>query len=182
MTPQDAPLFIERLTAVAEVFDAKCSEAKITLYFEALKDLDVFSVLEALDAAITTCKFFPKPVEIRELAIGTVEDLAESAWVEVKDEMRRLGAYGSPVFEAAAAFAVTDTFGSWPAACGAELSPEMWASKRKEFLNAYRRHWAGEGSGRLTQLASRFELDRGFPAARRYALDADRKELPAGDR
>jgi hypothetical protein len=29
-------------------------------------------------------------------------------------------------------------FQSWPAACVAELSPEMWAAKRKEFGRVYR--------------------------------------------
>ncbi len=169
MTTDDAPRFVERLTAVAEVFDAKLSEAKLTLYFEALKDLALADVLEGMGLAVRTCKFMPKPVELRELAVGTVEDRGEEAWIEFKDAMRRLGAYRAPVFESVLAFAITDTFGSWSAACEADLSPEMWASKRKEFLRAFRRHHQREADyPPVMQLTGIFGITDGRPALHEY--------------
>jgi hypothetical protein len=53
--------------------------------------------------------------------------------------MRIAGSYASVVVEdAALGETITALFGSWPAACLADLSPEMWASKRKEFGRVYR--------------------------------------------
>jgi len=143
MTAQDVQPFIEKLTVVGELFDAKLSEAKLTLYFDALQDLPLWVVLDGLDAAVRQCRFMPKPVEIRQLAVGTPEDEAEAAWVNFKDMMRTVGAYRTPRFDAVVALAIADTFGTWPAACAADLSPEMWASKRKEFLRAFVRHQCG---------------------------------------
>ncbi len=182
MDASDSGEFTRRLVGLGELFDADLSPVKQALYFEALKDLHLIDVLEGLDRAVRECKFMPKPVEIRALAVGSVEDQAEHAWVEFKDEMRRLGAYGNPIFDAALAYAITDTFGTWPAACAADLSPEMWASKRKEFCRSYQRHQRHESPNHMRVLAGCFGLESGAPASRVYVIEAvERKELPACD-
>ncbi len=163
MTAQEIQPFIEKLTVVGELFDAKLSEAKLTLYFDALQDLPLWVVLDGLDAAVRQCKFMPKPVEIRQLAVGTPEDEAEEAWVRFKDMMRTVGAYRTPRFDAVVALAIADTFGTWPAACAADLSPEMWASKRKEFLRAFVRHQRADAPPACKRLAGVFDLERGLP-------------------
>lgn len=136
---RDSLPFLERLTALAELFDAALSPAKQALYFEALADLEFEQVVEALNAAIRTCRFMPKPVEIRALAVGDDEDRTEQAWSTLRTAMRQVGYASSVIFEdGALGEAVTALFGSWPEACSQDLSPEMWASTRKAFGRVYR--------------------------------------------
>ncbi len=81
----------------------------------------------------------PRPAEIRQLAVGDVEDASEAAWMVLRQAMSRAGGYASLVVrDPALAEAVLAVFGSWPEACGLDLSPEMWSSKRKEFGRVYR--------------------------------------------
>lgn len=130
--------FSRRLTALGELFDAKLSPARQALYFEALRDLPFEAIAGALNAAARGCKFFPRPVELREFAVGNSEDAAEKAWLAFRSALGRIGYMSSVVIQdAALAETITAMFGTWAAACAADLSPEMWASKRKEFGRIY---------------------------------------------
>lgn len=139
MTAEDSAQFVLKLTALGEIFGVKISAARAALYFEALADLSLEDVLRGLKAAAQGNQFFPKPVEIRTLAVGDSEDRIEDAWLRFKAAMAQVGSYASlAVTDAALGETILSMFGSWPAACQAELSPEMWASKRKEFGRTYR--------------------------------------------
>lgn len=139
MDTGDNSLFRQRLIGLAEVFDVKLSPQRVALYFEALRDLPLEAVVQALNAAVRTLKWFPKPADIRALALGDVEDRAESAWMVFRQAMKVAGAYASlSIQDAALGECILALFGSWPAACAQELSPEMWAAKRKEFGRVYR--------------------------------------------
>lgn len=139
MTNHESGQFFTRLLALSELFDAKFSEAKGSLYFEALRDLPLERVIQAMNEAVKICKFMPRPAEIRTLALGDSEDRAEIAWVSFRQAMKRAGSYASlSVADAALGESIIAMFGSWPAACAQELSPEMWSSKRKEFGRVYR--------------------------------------------
>jgi len=131
--------FRRRLVLLAELFDVKLSAARQALYFEALRDLPFEGVASALNQAAKGCTFFPKPAELRQLACGDAEDQAELAWMAFRRAMTAAGSYASLVVaDPALGEAILAMFGSWPAACATELSPEMWASKRKEFGRVYR--------------------------------------------
>jgi hypothetical protein len=139
MTPTDAPEFFERLHALSELFEAKFTPTKAEIYFAALNDLPLATVALALNAAVQTCTFMPRPAELRTLALGDPEDQAEAAWMLLRDAMGRLGAYASlAITNAALGDAIVAVFGGWPQACQLDLSPEMWSSKRKEFGRVYR--------------------------------------------
>lgn len=131
--------FRNRLVTLAELFDLKLAATRQALYFEALRDLPFERIAHALNQAARHCKFFPKPAELRVLAEGDAEDAAETAWMGLRQAMRIAGAYASlAVADAALGETIVRLFGSWPAACALDLSPEMWASKRKEFGRVYR--------------------------------------------
>lgn len=139
MTNRDAGEFLGRLVGLSELYGAKFSEAKGSLYFEALKDLPLEQVIGAMNQAVKTCTFMPKPAEIRTLAIGDTEDRAEGAWMLLRKAMGQVGSYRSLIVDdPVLAEAIVAVFGSWPQACLTDLSPEMWASKRKEFGRVYR--------------------------------------------
>jgi hypothetical protein len=131
--------FRRRLITLAELFDAKLSPQKQALYFEALRDLPFTAVATGLNQAAKLCTFMPRPAELRTLAVGDAEDHAERAWMAFRAAMRRVGAYASlATVDPALGETITTVFGSWPGACATDLSPEMWAAKRKEFGRVYR--------------------------------------------
>lgn len=139
MTSQDLEMFSARLVTLAELFDSKLSAGKIWLYFEALRDLPLDLVVTAVVTGAQRCTFMPKPAELRALAVGDDEQATERAWMACRTAMRVVGSYASlVVMDPALGETITAMFGSWPAACAAELSPEMWAAKRKEFSRVYR--------------------------------------------
>jgi len=139
MTDTDFDGFIDRLVVLAEIFNAPLSTAAQLLYFEALKDLPVDAVHQALTTCLRSCTFMPKPSEIRQHVSGDLETATEAAWLDYKQLARTVGGYRSPLIaDAALADALVAIFGSWEAACWTELSPEMWAAKRKEFGRVYR--------------------------------------------
>jgi hypothetical protein len=135
----DSGEFGRRLMALAEIFDKKITMPQAALYFEALRDVPFPKIAAALNHAAKSCTFFPRPAELRTFALGDAEDVAEQAWIGFRAAMTRIGQYSSLVVrDPALGEAILALFGSWPAACQAELSPEMWASKRKEFGRVYR--------------------------------------------
>ncbi|HWO72170.1 MAG TPA: hypothetical protein VNN21_01280 [Dehalococcoidia bacterium] len=66
MTAPDYEAFVERLVITAEVFGEPLSPLKAGAYFQALSDLDLKAVTTALARCERNCRFFPKPVEVRE--------------------------------------------------------------------------------------------------------------------
>lgn len=131
--------FRQRLVTLAELFDLKLAATRQALYFEALRDLPFEKVAQALNQAARVCKFFPKPAELRAIIVGDAEDAAEGAWMIFRKAMSAVGGYSSLVTaNPALGETILAVFGSWPQACSLELSPEMWASKRKEFGRVYR--------------------------------------------
>lgn len=138
MDVSDSGEFGRRLVILSELFDLKLSATRQALYFEALRDIPFDAVAQALNQAARSCTFFPKPAELRTFAIGDVEDHTEVAWMAFRKAVPIAGAYASLVMDAPLGDAVLAVFGSWPEACHADFSPEMWASKRKEFGRVYR--------------------------------------------
>lgn len=139
MTRDDAEKFGKLIEATAEILDAPVSELRQLGYFAALADLDYDAIASAVQSHIRTSKFFPKPAEIRELVLGGFESLIEAQWIAMRDAMRVVGAYRSLIcWNPALAYTVLAVFSSWPGACTADFTPEMWAAKRKEFDRAYR--------------------------------------------
>jgi hypothetical protein len=165
MTEDEFQAFAVHLIAVHEVFERdEVSESRQLLYFRALQDFPLASVIAALDASVKTCRFMPKPADLRALIGGDPEDQAERAWLEYKRAARQIGGYRSPAFEdGALAETLLAVFGSWENACWMDLSPEMWASKRKEFGRVYRVYQQRQVPARqLVGFVERDNLLRGF--------------------
>lgn len=68
--------FVKRLVVLAEVMGEPLSEMRIGGYWAALSDLDLEDLCAAMDRALKTSRFFPRPAEIR----ATVEDIASKRW------------------------------------------------------------------------------------------------------
>ena len=85
MLPSDREAFITQLSLVAETLSEAVSTARYMAYFEALKDLPWESLRRAMEAGISrSWKFFPKPMEIRELAEGSAEPMLSGVFIDDK--------------------------------------------------------------------------------------------------
>jgi hypothetical protein len=142
MTNSDLMPFIAHLVKVAALFKDRLTEDVQELYFDALADLPFEDVVAGLAITVRTCTFMPKPVEIRRALAAPTGDLEltiEAAWLHYRQLAHHVGGYQSVTIEdQALAEALLALFGSWEEACWTDFSPEMWASKRKEFGRVYR--------------------------------------------
>ena len=68
MLGSDGPAFATELTALAEVFGETVSETKLRGYFLALALLPLVAIRAGCREAMAESKFFPKPVELRDLS------------------------------------------------------------------------------------------------------------------
>jgi len=118
MTNIDALAFGKLMHALGQTFNEPVSEVRVEAYFDALRDLSIETVRQAVRQAIGSCRFFPRPVELRDLVLGTAADNADAAWGEVLREIRRVGYVGTPTFsDARVDRAVKETWGGWSRLC-----------------------------------------------------------------
>lgn len=139
MTDRERPEFAKALAVLSQAHNESVNELRAEAYWLALNDIPLVDFQRACFRAMRELRFFPKPVELRDLVFGSVQDAIESAWTSWRNAARRLGGTTSVAFsDAALAETLKQIFGGWPEACACELSPEMWSAKRKEFERVYR--------------------------------------------
>lgn len=135
--------FTKSLTTLAELYDKKLTANVIELYFGALSDLSLEDVTEACKRAALSLKFFPKPVELRELVAGTAQDQADAAWGLLFGALEKgAGQYHSCFVEdGALAGAIVRCWGGMIEAfrvlSGLGADEPMYASNRNAFRAAY---------------------------------------------
>ncbi|HXJ36986.1 MAG TPA: hypothetical protein VMS22_23360 [Candidatus Eisenbacteria bacterium] len=97
MTKDDRAVFGRHLIALAETFAEPMSSARLYGYFAALTELPLPAVLRAIETALSTARFFPRPAELRELAgvgapdAGLIETLLVSHLRQAAGEQRLPG-------------------------------------------------------------------------------------------
>lgn len=139
MTEDDRPHFAEAMHAMAETFNEPVSDIRAEAYFDALMDLPLETVNAAVRLSLRTCRFFPKPVELRELVEGSVTQQADLAWGELLQQIRRVGYIGTPTFTHPAILeTVRQVWGGWSQLCETLPSegPEL-VGWMKQFKAAY---------------------------------------------
>jgi len=93
--------FGKGMAMLGETFNREISPTLADIYYKALDDISDSNLETAFNLAVTQCKFFPKPVELRELA-GVVaitppslndqaQMAASNAWGEVIGAIRSGG-------------------------------------------------------------------------------------------
>lgn len=129
------------LATLAVILGEDVSDQRLEAYLAVLSDLDGGAVENAIAKLSKTARFFPKPAEIRELIEDSANERAERAWVLLVEAAHKSGDRSAFFADMVLAQAMLDTFGTWIVAYESliRLSPEMMASKRKEFVAAYRR-------------------------------------------
>lgn len=172
MTRRDAPAFSTLMAGLAETFDVVLSAPRTELYYRALEDLPIESLQTAAGRALRECRFFPKPVELRELAGQDGQTAAELAWMALLEAFHD-GYDGVSLPDDPITQALVQVY--WGTACKAR---EWWRfchdaaleAKHKEFVTRYQDY-------ATRPVAERPRL----PGGRIFeALEAHRRALIAG--
>jgi len=134
MTETDKKKFAEIMVGLAEIFNAEMSKTRLKLYFGALQDLNVDEFEAAANRIARELKFFPKPAEIREMALGQTRDRALQAWVTVEDTVQKHDYYDTVSFgDRAINAAICAGWGDWAKFCDDGREKE-WVQKDFERL------------------------------------------------
>lgn len=137
MTDQDRARFAATLAVLAEAYAETVSQARAEAYFLALGDLAVEEVEAAARACLRTCRFFPRPVELREALAGSPADQAEQAWARFLLAVRDVGSYATVDFgDAALHETITVLYGGWESCWRLETAELSY--RHAEFLRVYR--------------------------------------------
>jgi len=84
-------LILSKLMALAECLDKPLSETTQEIYLNALSGYEDAAVIEAINTAGKTCRFFPKPAELIKMISGDKTIKALAAWDAVLDTVRKKG-------------------------------------------------------------------------------------------
>ena len=118
MTEADREVLAEALHVLGETFNEQVSTIRAEGYFDALRDYAIEDVNRAVRMALRTCRFFPRPVELRELIAGDPNANADAAWSALLREVQHVGYIGTPHFDDARVLrAIQNTWGSWQRLC-----------------------------------------------------------------
>lgn len=175
MTEDDRAEFARALFVLGETFHEPISDLRAEGYFDAMSDFTLEAAEAAIRAALKTCRFFPRPVELREMVQGDPESNADSAWAEVIRMVQHVGYTRHPIFaDSRTMLAVQAVWGSWVRLCetlpaeGPELVGWM-----KQFKSAHKSH----------DVRQRVDaLSAGMPSGIKDMLAdiAKRKQIPSG--
>jgi len=116
VTPLDRPRLAQFLGVLAEAFNESVSELRLEAYYLALDDLEI-GALESAGKSALNERFFPRPADLRRLVDGSRDGEAESAWMAVLREVRRVGYIGTPTLPAVALETIAGLWGSWGRLC-----------------------------------------------------------------
>lgn len=155
MNQHDQETFAALMLGLGETYGENVSEARLEIYFQALRDMPLDAIRKAANLHVQSSKFFPRPAELREAINGNSDDAAELAWAWLVKEVRRVGWVGRPTWpDEATKRAAMQLYGSWSGVC--ETLP-------------------GEGPG-LHAHAKQFKA-----TFKSYAADDARRQLPTGN-
>jgi len=130
----DQKVFIAQLGALGELFGKEISASTLKLYWAALKGFSDDQVQSALNLAVTSFKFMPKPVELIELMQENSDQVSLGEWAKVLRHIRK-GKPSSTI--PAPVMSVLDRIGGWDYLKGLTY-------KDLEFKgNAFNKIWSG---------------------------------------
>lgn len=139
MTNQDQPEFYRRLAALHITLAGKeIPDVVAQTYFGVLERFDLEQVVAALNQALATCQYFPRPVELLEMIQGKPEERALQAWAELKRIVHKYGAMHSVVIADNCLRATIWQLGGWVEVC--DWTPDDWTYRQKDFIALYAFH------------------------------------------
>jgi len=128
--------FAELFSILCEAFDRKpLSDGLIEIYWKMLSPFSEEEVNQAINQAVITLKFFPKPAEILEILQGDKQDRAMIAWEKVFRALGRVGTYASVKFDDPVIHSTIELMGGWIELGKITTDEIKW--KQKEFEKIY---------------------------------------------
>ena len=171
MTGQDAAVFAEAMHALGETFNEPVSPIRTEAYFDALSDLSIEQVNGAVRLALRSCKFFPKPIELREMIAGRPDANADAAWGELTREIARVGYLGTPKFsDERTRRTVREVWGSWARLC------ETLPGEGPELVGWMKQFKSGWQSQDTRDLALRLEPGTLHPQLKAF-IDSEQRRI-----
>lgn len=137
MNNADKKAFAEAMAMLAITFGVEADKALYAAYWMALEDIDIEQVQAGIAKTMRSCRFMPKPVEIREASLGSTDTAALLAWDAVAKAAASVGGYTSVQFEDPVATAAVRQLGGWAEICSKNTA-EFHKWTRQEFLRAYK--------------------------------------------
>lgn len=170
------------LGGLADLFERPLTAPVIEIYLSVLSDLSLEQIRESCSRAARQCKFFPKPVELRELVQDSSSERGERAWRLLVEACKWNGDNSVYFADNNLAHAVLALWGTW-IACYEDLvrlSSEMEASRRKEFLVIYRMIEKRDAKEDARNQPGRLELSNreNFGGWRQRWLEEGRRQFP----
>lgn len=133
------PRVVNAVAMLCEAFNRKPTDATFAAYEIGLNGIGEDHVERAAAVALQRCKFMPTPAELRELAGtggGSFESMAERAWQQFTEAVRRLGPDKSVSFQDGVINAVIRHHGGWQRVCDLPRDEfDKWL--RKDFIATY---------------------------------------------
>ncbi|MEW6505497.1 MAG: hypothetical protein AB1457_16185 [Chloroflexota bacterium] len=178
MTSADAKRFGEIFATLAEVFGKQVSAAVTRVYFEVLREYSIEEFEVAAKAALSACRYFPKPVELVELMPYRKQwtdpkAMAVTQAAEVMQQIRVIGFYGTPRFADEITDRLIKTRWRWGSLCSKTEDELSWWAR--DFVDAYLAEckvanerqglpWNMEGGRRQKNLTWRSDVANGEPS------------------
>ncbi|MHC1728530.1 MAG: hypothetical protein AB9866_21440 [Syntrophobacteraceae bacterium] len=122
--------------ALCELHNKTVSLGLASIYMQVLEQYTAAEAVRALEYAIRSLRFFPKPTELIDAIHGDPEEQAMKAWLTLQRAISEIGTYNSIFFEDPKMYAVIKFFGGWK-----EIGqwPVKYMDKRRdEFVDAYK--------------------------------------------
>lgn len=124
------------VTMLAETFGKKTSPGLFRAYQLGLSDLTPEQITYAATRALTTCRFMPPPVELREMLFVKTEDRAVKAWLAFERAVVHHGYLATVTFDDVVINATVRALGGWEACCGMPAN-EFDTFLQKRFQETY---------------------------------------------
>jgi hypothetical protein len=176
VTEHDFEAFAGFMAVLEEVFGKDLNPQLVEIYFRALANWPIERIAAAVDEAVRTLKFFPKPAKLIELIEGSPADRAERAWQQFWLALILGGTYRSLYCEdGTLAETIRRLYGSWADAWNIprpESDPPGHQIHHKNFVSTYRdlarqrQRWEPYLIGKFEaeNLATMSTWTRGIPA------------------
>ncbi|GAG01616.1 unnamed protein product [marine sediment metagenome] len=135
----DQTKIAEAFMALCELHEKQISPVTRKMYVESLKEFSMEQITLAISRSIREHKWFPKPVELIELIRGTEPQSGEVAELQASriiEQVRKVGSWGSPVWEDPITQRLMNSRFSYHSVCKMLESEMTWFVK--EFKEAYR--------------------------------------------
>ena len=121
--------------AMCELHGKTMTPGLLALYMRVFEDFEAQEAVRAIEYAIQTSKWFPKPAELLDTLRGSREEGALKAWLILEKTIQQVGTWRSVLFEDPRMCAVIKFFGGWEQVGNWPIKEMDY--RRCEFIKAY---------------------------------------------